>query len=200
MKMKNVSKRVGAVLTALMIMCSLCMAAGFAQAVQTDEFEYLKNAIQKIDAVSSQEINQYIEENREWIDDVGERLNAYLETIPEDEQHDVITFLMGGNPNARSNNLDEYFNSYIFHKRGDYWTYSLDPKWSVRLWGPTMQAAWSELGTVYYGIRNDNGSLWNQYKCHWDYDAFGLIAGEWDLEVGRPVIPYEDMFAALCNP
>lgn len=76
----------------------------------------------------------------------------------------------------------------------------MDPKLSVRLLGSVMQAAWQELGNNYSGIRNDNGSLWNQYRCHWDYDAFGIVAGIWDLEVGRPVIPYEDMFAARCNP
>lgn len=99
-----------------------------------------------------------------------------------------------------SSNLDEYFTYVEYHKRGGYWTYSMDPKLSVRLLGSVMQAAWQELGNNYSGIRNDNGSLWNQYRCHWDYDAFGIVAGIWDLEVGRPVIPYEDMFAARCNP
>ncbi|MDD3393230.1 MAG: DUF2599 domain-containing protein [Anaerotignum sp.] len=196
--MKNAKRLVCLALTALMLLGNAVTAAA---ATQTNEFEYLKGAIETIDAVPSEEINQYIEDNREWIDEIGVRLDAYLETIPEEQQHDTITRLLGGNPMARlSGNLDEYFNSVVYHYRGDYWTYSLDPKWSVRLWGPTMEAAWAELGNNYSGIRNDNGSLWNQYRCHWDYDVLGLIAGDWDLEVGRPLVPYSDMFAARCNP
>ena len=64
----------------------------------------------------------------------------------------------------------------------------------------TVITIWAELEDHYYGIRNDNGSLWNQYRCHWDYDAFGIVAGTWDLEVGRPVIDYSEMFGVLCNP
>lgn len=196
--MKNAKRLVCLALTALMLLGNAVTAAA---ATQTNEFEYLKGAIETIDAVPSEEINQYIEDNREWIDEIGVRLDAYLETIPEEQQHDTITRLLGGNPMARlSGNLDEYFNSVVYHYRGGYWTYSLDPKWSVRLWGPTMEAAWAELGNNYSGIRNDNGSLWNQYRCHWDYDVLGLIAGDWDLEVGRPLVPYSDMFAARCNP
>lgn len=127
-------------------------------------------------------------------------MDIYLATVSEEEKNAVITQLLGGNPYSRSGNLDEYFSYTEEHIRNDYLTYSMDPKWAVRLWRPTMEAAWAELEDAYSGIRNDNGSLWNQYLCHWDYDAFGIVAGIWDLEVGRPLIDYSDMFAALCNP
>lgn len=174
---------------------------GVAAAVpQPSEFEYLKNAIATINAVPVEDTNQYIEDNHEWIDEIGERLDAYVATIPEDEQNDMVTKLLGGNPLSRSGNLDEYFDYTEYHYRGGYWTYSMEPKLAVRLWKPTMVAAWEELEDSYYGIRNDNGSLWNQYLCHWDYDAFGVVAGIWDLEQGRPLVDYSEMFAALCNP
>jgi len=195
--MKKFQKILCLALSALMLLGNTVAASA---ATNTDEFEYLKSAIETVNSIPESEIEQFIEDNQEWIDEIGERLDAYLENIPEDEQNDEVTKLMGGNPLSRSGNLDKYFKSTKYHKRGGYWTYTMSPKWGVRLWGPTMKAGWEELGKTYSGIRNDNGSLWNQYRCHWDYDVFGLVAGEWDLEEGRPVIAYSGMFAALCNP
>lgn len=211
--MKNkFNKMVFIALTTLMVLGNFTPASA---ATETNEFEYLKDAIATIDAVPSEERTQYEEDNREWIDEIGERLEAYLETFPEEEQNDVVKRLLSDNTMVKnaslsdnsmvqiaslSGNLDEYFNDVWYHKRGDYWTYSMEPKWSVRLWGPTMEAAWDELGRNYYGIRNDNGSLWNQYKCHWDYDVFGAVAGSWDLEVGRPIVSGTKMFTSRCNP
>lgn len=63
-----------------------------------------------------------------------------------------------------------------------------------------MEAAWDELKRVYVAIRQDNGSMWNQYECHWDYDVFGAVAGSWDLEVGRPIVSDSEMFKSRCNP
>ncbi|WP_158586288.1 DUF2599 domain-containing protein [Oceanobacillus profundus] len=174
-------------------------------ATETDEFKYLKDAIETVDAVPSEERDQYLEDNRDWIDEVGVRLESYVESFPEGEQNDVVTRLLSDNAIgeieiALSGNLDEYFNNVWTSTRGGYYTYSMEPKWSVRLWGPTMEAAWNELGRNYSGIRNDNGSLWNQYKCHWDYDVFGAVAGSWDLEVGRPIVSDWEMFTSRCNP
>jgi len=53
----------------------------------------------------------------------------------------------------------------------------MDPKVSTRLLRPYMDAGWSELAGIYYYIQNDDGSLWNQYLCHWDF--FGGIT--WDI-------------------
>ena len=195
--MKNMKKTLCVVLAAIFLLGNTVTASAVTTA---DEFDYLKNAIETINAVPALEADQFIEANREWIDEVGERLDAYLEAIPADEKNDTITRLFGGNPLARSGNLDEYFSYTEYHYRNGYWTYSMDPKVAVRLWRPTMEAAWAELEDSYYGIRNDNGSLWNQYLCHWDYDAFGIVAGTWELEGGRPGIDYSDMFGALCNP
>ncbi|WP_339228430.1 DUF2599 domain-containing protein [Oceanobacillus sp. FSL K6-2867] len=174
-------------------------------ATKTDEFKYLKDAIETVDAVPSEERDQYMEDNRDWIDEVGVRLESYVESFPEEERNDVVSRLLSDNTMGKveialSGNLDEYFNDVWTSTRGGYYTYSMEPKWSVRLWGPTMEAAWSELGRNYSGIRNDNGSLWNQYKCHWDYDVFGAVAGSWDLEVGRPIVSDWEMFTSRCNP
>jgi hypothetical protein len=195
--MKNVRKLSYIAIATLLLLGNTFPAVA---ATQSSDFEYLRAAIATVNAVPSEEINQYIADNREWIDDIGLRMDVYLLTIPEAQRNDTITRLMGGNPLTRSGNLDEYFNFTTYHYRGDYWTYSMNPKWGVRLWGPTMQAAWAELGIAYAGIRNDNGSLWNQYECHWNYDAFGLLAGDWDLEVGRPIVSGFDMLTSLCNP
>ena len=196
--MKRIKTLLCVMLAVLLSLSSTAFA--YAETSKTDEFEYLKKAILKIDSISDSEIEQFVHENREWIDEVGMRLEAYLNSVPVNDQRQTLTYIMGGTPSPRGNNLSDYFKSTRYHYRGGYWTYSVNPKWSVRLYRPTMEAAWSALGNAYYGIRNDNGSLWNQYLCHWDYDAFGIVAGEWDLEVGRPVIPYSQMFAALCNP
>ncbi|MFJ5564001.1 DUF2599 domain-containing protein [Lysinibacillus xylanilyticus] len=170
----------------------------------TNEFEYLRDAIDTIDAVPSEERSQYLEDNREWIDEIGVRLEDYLETIPEEQQNDVVKSLLSDNflinTLSLDGNLGEYFDDVWFHTRGGYDTYSMEPKWSVRLWESTMKAAWTELGKNYNGIRNDNGSLWNQYKCHWNYDAMGALAGSWDLEVGRPIVSEAEMIRTRCNP
>lgn len=170
----------------------------------TDEFEYLRGAIKTIDAVPSEERNQYLEDNREWIDEIGVRLDAYLETIPEEQQNDEVKSLLSDsfmvNSLGLEGNLGEYFDDVWFHTRDGWSTYSMEPKWSVRLWEKTMKAAWTELGNNYKGIRNDNGSLWNQYKCHWNYDAMGALAGSWDLEVGRPIVSEAQMIKTRCNP
>lgn len=63
-----------------------------------------------------------------------------------------------------------------------------------------LKAGWSELKRNYSGIRNDNGSMWRQYKCHFDYDVAGALAGSWDLEVGRPIVSEAKMIATRCNP
>lgn len=53
---------------------------------------------------------------------------------------------MGFSSQHFSGNLDEYFNSVVYHYRGGYWTYSLDSKWSDRLRGG--KTACSLLGYV----------------------------------------------------
>lgn len=200
MKCKGTTRIVGLMMAVTMMVGAFGMTT-VAQAAEMNEFEYLKAAIQKIDSVSEDEVSQFVQENREWIDEVDARLDSYLDEFSESDQQIEVANLVGDDVSTlAAGNLDEYFTYVEYHKRGGYGTYSMDPKLSVRLLGSVMQAAWQELGNNYSGIRNDNGSLWNQYRCHWDYDAFGIVAGIWDLEVGRPVIPYEDMFAARCNP
>ncbi|ALS78459.1 hypothetical protein AUO94_07185 [Planococcus kocurii] len=209
--MKNKMKMVFITLTILMVFGNLAPASA---ATETNEFEYLRDAIATIDAVPFEEVNQYVEDNGEWIDEIGVRLETYIETFPEEQQNDEVKRLLSddfmvqdANKGANSiqmaslsGNLDEYFTDVWFHLRSGYHTYSMEPKWSVRLWKITMEAAWDELGDNYIGIQYDNGSLWNQYKCHFDYDVFGALAGSWDLEVGRPIVSGVVMVRELCNP
>ncbi|MFD2628018.1 DUF2599 domain-containing protein [Oceanobacillus kapialis] len=199
--MKRKLRMVFMALTILMVLGNLNPVSAAAET--TNEFKYLKEAIETIDAVPSEEREKYMEENREWIDEIGVRLESYVESFPEEQQNDVVDRLLTDSSMAQIallGNLDEYFNDVWTRTYGGYYTYSMEPKWSVRLWGPTMRAAWDELESTYAGIRIDNGSLWRQYKCHWDYDVFGALAGSWDLEVGRPIVSDSEMFASRCNP
>lgn len=203
--MKNKLKMVGiAALTTVMFLGNFAPASAAKQTTNENEFEYLRGAMETIDAVPSEERNQYLEENQEWIDEIGVRLEAYLETFPEEQQNDEVDRLLSDDSMfqtfAMQGNLPDYFDDVWFHTRNGWDTYSMYPKWSVRLYGPTMEAAWKELGVWYSGIRNDNGSLWNQYKCHWNYDVFGALAGSWDLERGRPIVSEAEMIRTRCNP
>lgn len=210
--MKNKMKLVCiAAVTTLMFLGIFTPASA---ATETNEFEDLRDAIATIDAVPTEEVDQYIEDNREWIDEIGVRLEAYLANFPEEQQNDVVNRLLSDdsmennislfaeqNPYLAGKLADYFYDAWFHFSTGNgYWTYSMFPKTSVRLYGPTMQSAWTELGKHYNGIRNDNGSLWNQYKCHWDYDVFGLLAGSWDLEDGRPIVSGTKMFTSGCNP
>lgn len=198
--MKNKLTMMFIALTTLMVLGNFNPVSA---ADESDEFKFLKDAIATIDAVPSEERDQYMEDNREWIDEIGVRLESYVESFPEEEQNNVVDRLVSDSSMAQialRGNLDEYFNDVWTRTYNGYYTYSMDPKWSVRLWGPTMQAAWDELESSYAGIRTDNGSLWRQYKCHWDYDIFGAVAGSWDLEVGRPIVSDSEMFTSRCNP
>lgn len=70
------------------------------------------------------------------------------------------------------------------------------PKLSTRLLRPVCSNGWDALAAAYYGIRNDNGSLSDQYWCH--FDAF--IEAGWDIEEGCPNVGYIQTVLALCNP
>jgi len=166
----------------------------------SSSFEQLMLDFARVRSVPQDQYFQFKAENRDWIDEVGVRLDDFLSGIPEYEHDAIILTLMGGNRLQRRDSVDDYFHSHQYHYRNGYWTYSVDPKLGVRLWRPTMEAGWSALAGIYYGIANDNGSLWRQYLCHWDYDAFGVIAGIWDLEVGRPIVSDWDMLVSMCNP
>lgn len=197
--MNKIKKLLCAILVLVLSLSGTAFA--YAERSRMDELKFLKSAIEIIDSVPATEINQFVQDNSVWINEVGTRLDAYLASISTKDRQNTLTQIMGGVPSTRGgNNLNDYFNYTLYYLRSGYHTYSLDPKWSVRLYRPTMEAAWSELENAYVGIQNDNGSLWNQYLCHWDYDALGILAGTWDLEVERPVIPYSQMLAVLCNP
>lgn len=199
---RTIMKKLKMVFLALTILMLLSNFNPVSAATETNEFEYLKDAIETIDAVPAEEREQYLEDNREWIDEIGERLESYVESFPEEQKNYEVTRLISGDSVSPFllGNLDEYFNDVWTRSYGGYYTYSMEPKWSVRLWGPTMKAAWSELESSYAGIRTDNGSLWRQYKCHWDYDIFGAVAGSWDLEKGRPIVSDSEMLKTRCNP
>lgn len=159
------------------------------------EYEQLKADIAIIENVELSELQEFQLENAVWIEEVNTRIEAYLATVPAEEWDTTLIKLRGDNPNARS--AYDYFDSYKYHLRGEYYTYTMTPKMSTRLLRSYAEAGWNELSGIYYYIRNDTGSLYWQYMCHFDL----FVESEWDIERGVPeVSSYAAMLAALCNP
>jgi len=92
--------------------------------------------------------------------------------------------------------ISDYFNSCTYHYRSGYYTYSMEPKLSTRLLRPVCSNGWDALADAYDGIQNDNGSLSDQYWCH--FEAF--IEADWDIEEGCPNVGFLQTVLALCNP
>lgn len=221
--MKNISKKLF-VTSAIFVLVS--SAVPTSASTNTEEFDYLKNALSKIDSVPFEETDEYMEQNEEWIDEVGTRLDDYLAGYPSEQQDQIVKNLLNNDFSANetglstfkqsdfsnfsmstmseaaaSHNVSKYFNKTWYSPDRDGWkTYSMEPKWSVRLYGPTMKAGWTELGKKYSVIKNDKGSMYKQYNCHFDYDVFGALAGSWDIEVGRPIVSEAMMIRTRCNP
>ena len=72
----------------------------------------------------------------------------------------------------------------------------MNPTLSTRLLRPVANNGWSALKNTYRGIRYDNGSLGDQYYCH--FEAF--IASNWDIEEGRPNVGLINTILEACNP
>jgi hypothetical protein len=222
--MKNIGKKLF-VTSAIFVLVS--SAVPTSASTNTEEFDYLKNALSEIDSVPFGETDEYMEQNEKWIDEVGTRLDDYLAGFPAEKQDQIVKKLLNNDFSASetgvntlkqtnvsnfsmstmsatataSHNVSKYFNkTWYSSNRGGWKTYSMEPKWSVRLYGPTMKAGWTELGKKYSVIKKDKGSMYKQYKCHFDYDVFGALAGSWDIEVGRPIVSEATMIRTRCNP
>lgn len=194
----NKVKGLLSVALALVLIVALAVpafAASTDNEVVLSEYEQLKADIAIIENVELDELQEFQQENADWIEDVNARIEAYLETVPAEDRDNTLIELRGDNPNARS--AYDYFDSYKYHLRGDYYTYTMTPKMSTRLLRSYAEAGWEELSNIYYYIRTDTGSLYWQYMCHFDL----FVESEWDIERGVPeVSSYAAMLAALCNP
>lgn len=222
--MKNIGKNLF-VTSAIFVLVS--SAVPTSASTNTEEFDYLKNALSEIDSVPFEETDEYMQQKEEWIDEIGTRLDDYLAGFPAEQQDQIVKNLLNNDFSANetglntlkqtniskfsmstmsatttaSHNVSKYFKKTWYSPNRDGWkTYSMEPKLSVRLYGPTMKAGWTELGKKYSVIKNDKGTMYKQYKCHFDYDAFGAFAGSWDIEVGRPIVSEAMMIRTRCNP
>lgn len=158
-------------------------------------YEQLKDDIQKIESVDTDNIEEFYNENEPWIEDVNNRLEEYLGNIPEEERDYVLIGLRNNGPFTIFSPFT-YFNTLQYHFRGGYWTYSMTPKTSTRLLKSYADAGWRELQNFYSLIRSDNGSLEDQYYCHY----YARIEADWDIELGRPNVGLAKTILALCNP
>lgn len=158
-------------------------------------YEQLKDDIQRVESIDRNNIEKFYNENEDWIEDVNNRLEGYLGNIPEDERDSVLLDLRN-NGSFTLFSPNTYFNTLQYHFRGGYWTYSMTPKTSTRLLKSYADAGWRELQDFYSLIRSDNGSLEDQYYCHY----YARIEADWDIELGRPNVGLTRTIAALCNP
>lgn len=161
---------------------------------QTSEYQQLKEDITTINDVNPENIDEFYNENEEWVEDVNVRLESLLENMPQEDVDAVLIDLQSNGITLFSPYT--YFTSLRYHYRGGYWTYSMRPKTSTRLVKSYADAGWRELRNFYSLIRNDNGSLRDQYYCHY----YARIEANWDIEVGRPNVGLARTIAAGCNP
>ncbi len=186
--MKNLKKTIVGALSVLFFVGTTQVA----YANENIEFEQLKNDIKIINEVEESQLQEYYIENEEWILEVNERLDEYLESISDEEKIVVMAKLEGINPNSRSST--SRFEWHRFEKRSGYWTYSMVPKASTRILKAYATEGYNELNN-YYGSFGTS-SIKDQYWCH--YQA--RIESEWNLEQGRPDVGLTNTILALCNP
>jgi hypothetical protein len=158
------------------------------------EHDQLKAAIAIIESVDINDMQEFCNSNQEWLLDINTRLDVYLEAIPASQREAALIELRGENPRLRY--VFDYFDSFTYGMRNGFLTYSLLPKMSTRLLWAYAEAGWVDLTSIYTGIGNDNGSLYNQYMCHFDL----FVEADWDIEIGRPLVSYAATLLALCNP
>lgn len=195
--MKKIKKVFSLLLVVIMAITSTSTAFAISDLSENEplsERDQLQADIAVIESVGLDNLQEFYNQNKDWIEDVNNRLEAYLANIPVDQRDAVLKELRDGEFSARA--ASDYFTSYTYHYRSGWWTYSMTPKLSTRLLRPYAQAGWDELAAIYSGIRNDNGSLSNQYWCHFDL----FVEADWDIEEGRPLVSYADTLLALCNP
>jgi hypothetical protein len=200
--MKKMKKMVALLFVVVMVMSFATprsvFAVEFSDGNTLSEFEQLKADITKIESlVNHDNFQEFYKQNKEWIRDINIRLEKYMANIPKDQRAIVMNELRGEDPYSITG-VSDYFYYTEYHLRGGFWTYSLDPKLPVRLWGPSAQAGWEALAGIYYYIAMSppGSSLHDQYWCHFDL----VFADIWDIERGRPDVSYFDTLAALCNP
>lgn len=200
--MKRFKKLFSVLLIAVMAIVSTtpAFAVEKSNAKVLSGYDQLKADVAKVESVDPDDVQKFYNNNKEWLKDVNDRLDEYISTIPESQRNSALKKLRGDSISVNSpdaaNAVSDYFDSCVYHYRSGWWTYSMTPKASTRLLRPYCQAGWDSLAAVYSGIANDNGSLSNQYWCHFDL----LVEADWDIEEGRPLESYAQTLLDLCNP
>lgn len=90
---------------------------------------------------------------------------------------------------------------YNYGGSGD-WTLMVYPTWYGRHGAPAARwAAWSEVQSKTPGTRENTASMRDQFYCHWDVVRLRAPnKTSWNLDMGRPNVPYTQMIASQCNP
>jgi len=188
----------------LTVLFSLLLVVGLTNPVHAKNdkiFVELHEDIAYINSLNEEEILYLIQNDRKFIEEIEDKLVKYLSKLSEDEKRDTMLLLHGINPFQRSSSLSAYFDTWLYHYRGVYFTFSLTPKWSVRLFNDVFWESYDALKTNYSAFQNDsNLSLYKQYYCHYLYDFTLGLSGAWDIEIGRPSIPMDQMLGCWCNP
>lgn len=95
-----------------------------------------------------------------------------------------------------SASLSHYFDNIRIYYRSNKSTYGVTPKWATRIFTPVAGEALRILQENYDGFKYSQ-TIVQQYWCHFN---FAKIKGEWNLELGRPVVPECEMILSACNP
>lgn len=174
------------------------------------DLESLKSEIEYLDSLNVENIKEFYESNEAYLKDLEFRLQKYASDNSMSTEN-LISSIMSSGTNLMSaeerllgtqvtpystKTMSDYFNSHTYHYRGEYWTYSMEPKMSTRLLRPVCANAWDVFKDEYPAVSNNENSLRDQYWCH--FEAF-FEAG-WDIEEGCPDVGFIRVVFALCNP
>ena len=115
--MKNLSKLFSLLLVVMMVIVSTTTATAFAGEDSSknvlSEVDQLKADIAEIESVDLNDLQEFYNQNKDWIEDVNTRLEEYMADIPEDQRDTVLKELRGDNPYARA--ASDYFDTYTYH-------------------------------------------------------------------------------------
>ena len=158
----------------------------------------LHQEIEYLNTLDVKDVKGFYEANKDYLDNLEVRIEKYANSTTMSKEEAINSVLSGpsATQSRAANSMSDYFSSYTYHKRGGYWTYSMEPKMSTRLLRPVCSNAWDQLKSTYPAIKNNESSLSDQYWCH--FEAF--IEAGWDIEEGCPDIGFARVVLARCNP
>lgn len=179
------------------IMCFATSTSTFASEKTTlSEVAGLKKDMAIIQEIENNDVQKFYNDKKDWVENVNNRLEAYLEGMTTEQKSVAIAELLGSNSVSTRSSLTTYFTLASYTWRDGYHTYNIIPKENTRLLKSVAESGWDALASVYSGIANDNGSLHDQYLCHW----YGYFEYEWNIEEGRPNVGFAATVLAGCNP